>query len=82
MLRYVVRRLLATIPVLGIVALVVFGILHFSPGDPAALIAGDHATVEQVAAMRAKLGLDRPVWEQFGAWAWRVRFSSCTSSIR
>ena len=81
MLRYVLRRLLATIPVLGVVALVVFGILHFSPGDPAALIAGDHATVEQVAAMRAKLGLDRPVWEQFGAWAWRVLHGDLGISI-
>ena len=81
MLRYVVRRLLATIPVLGIVALVVFGILHFSPGDPAALIAGDHATVEQVAAMRARLGLDRPLWEQFGAWAWRVLHGDLGISI-
>jgi peptide/nickel transport system permease protein len=81
MYRYVARRVLATIPVLGVVAVVVFGILHFSPGDPAALIAGDHATLEQVAAMRAKLGLDRPVWEQFGAWAWRVLHGDLGISI-
>ena len=72
MYRYVARRLLATIPVLGVVALVVFGILHLSPGDPAALIAGDSATPQQIAVMRAKLGLDRPVWEQFGSWLWSV----------
>ena len=46
---YVARRILATLPVLGIVAVVVFGILHLSPGDPAALIAGDHATPQQTA---------------------------------
>ena len=81
MFRYVVRRLLATIPVLGVVAIVVFGILHFAPGDPAALIAGDHATVEQIAVMRAKLGLDLPVWEQFGAWGWRVLHGDLGISI-
>ncbi len=81
MYRYVARRLLATIPVLGVVALVVFGILHFSPGDPAALIAGDHASVEQIAAMRAKLGLDRPVWEQFAAWSWCVLHGDLGLSI-
>jgi peptide/nickel transport system permease protein len=68
MLSYVARRILAAIPVLGIVAIVVFAILHLSPGDPAALIAGDHATPQQIAAIRAKLGLDRPLYEQFGAW--------------
>jgi peptide/nickel transport system permease protein len=65
---YVVRRLLATVPVLGIVAVVVFGILHLSPGDPAALIGGDHATPQQIADIRAKLGLDRPLFAQFGVW--------------
>jgi peptide/nickel transport system permease protein len=68
---YVVRRLLATIPVLGVVAIVVFAILHLAPGDPAAVIAGDHATPEQVRAMRAKLGLDEPLLLQF--WIWLVR---------
>ena len=81
MVKYVARRLLATIPVLGVVALVVFGILHFSPGDPAALIAGDSATPQQVAAMRAKLGLDRPVWEQFGSWLWSVAHGDLGISI-
>ena len=81
MVKYVARRVLATIPVLGVVALVVFGILHFSPGDPAALIAGDSATPQQVAAMRAKLGLDRPVWEQFGSWLWSVAHGDLGISI-
>jgi peptide/nickel transport system permease protein len=69
---YVVRRILATVPVLAVVAIVVFAILHLSPGDPAALIAGDHATPQQVEAIRARLGLDRPVHEQFFGWLGRL----------
>jgi peptide/nickel transport system permease protein len=65
---YVVRRILATIPVLAIVALVVFSILHIAPGDPAGVIAGDQATEEQVQAIRAKLRLDLPFHEQFTLW--------------
>jgi peptide/nickel transport system permease protein len=65
---YVGRRILATLPVLGIVAIAVFAILHLSPGDPAALIAGDQATPQQTAAIRMRLGLDRPLHEQFAVW--------------
>jgi peptide/nickel transport system permease protein len=69
---YVARRILATLPVLGIVAVVVFSILHISPGDPAALIGGDHATPQQIAGIRTKLGLDRPLYAQFAVWARNV----------
>ena len=65
---YVLRRILATIPVLAIVALVVFSILHIAPGDPAGVIAGDQATEEQVQAIRIKLRLDLPFHEQFTLW--------------
>lgn len=65
---YILRRILATVPVLAIVALAVFSILHIAPGDPAAVIAGDHATQEQIVAIRSKLGLDRPFHEQFVLW--------------
>jgi peptide/nickel transport system permease protein len=65
---YVIRRVLATIPVLAIVALVVFSILHIAPGDPAGVIAGDQATEEQVQAIRTKLRLDLPFHEQFTLW--------------
>ena len=61
---YLARRILATIPVLAIVALVVFSILHLAPGDPAALIAGDQAHRADP-AIRSKLGLDLPFHEQF-----------------
>jgi peptide/nickel transport system permease protein len=72
MYAYIGRRILATLPVLGIVAVVVFAILHLSPGDPAALIAGDQATPQQTADIRAKLGLDRPLYEQFAVWVGSV----------
>src|SRR6516225_8710324 len=65
---YIARRVLATVPVVAIVALVVFSILHVAPGDPAALIAGDQATPEQIAAIRGKLHLDLPIYKQFALW--------------
>lgn len=68
MTAYILRRLLATIPVMGVVAVFVFFLLRFAPGDPAAIIAGEDATVEHIQAVRAKLGLDRPVLEQFALW--------------
>ena len=66
MTAYILRRLLATIPVMVVVALFVFLLLHLTPGDPAAVIAGDDASPAEVEGIRRKLGLDRPVWEQFG----------------
>ena len=66
MLTFVVRRILATIPVMGVVALVVFLMLHLSPGDPATVIAGDYASPQDIEKIRAKLGLDRPFHIQFG----------------
>ena len=62
---YVTRRILATIPVLGVVAIVVFLLLRLSPGDPAAIIAGDNASLEDIAMIREQLGLDRPLLQQF-----------------
>src|SRR5437879_13062408 len=72
MFAYIVRRILATIPVMAVVAVFVFALLYLSPGDPAAIIAGDTATVDDIAHIRAKLGLDQPVWIQFGSWIWRL----------
>ena len=66
MTAYILKRLLATIPVMVIVALFVFLLLHLTPGDPAAIIAGDEATPAAIESIRQKLGLDRPIWEQFG----------------
>ena len=68
MLRYTLKRLLATIPVMGVVALFVFSLLYISPGDPAAVIAGDIATEADIARIRAQLGLDQPYFARFGTW--------------
>jgi len=65
---YVVRRLLATIPVVGLVALFVFSLLYLSPGDPAVVIAGDYASEADIARIRAGLGLDQPYLVRFGRW--------------
>jgi peptide/nickel transport system permease protein len=72
MFAYIVRRVLATIPVMAVVAIFVFALLYLSPGDPAAIIAGDTATVDDIARIRAHLGLDQPVHIQFAEWVWRL----------
>jgi len=69
MLGYTIRRLLATIPVIGMVALFVFSLLYLTPGDPAAVIAGDIATVEDIERIRQNLGLDQPFLTRFWVWA-------------
>ncbi|WP_342360741.1 ABC transporter permease [Terrarubrum flagellatum] len=68
MIAYVLRRLVATIPVMLVVAVFVFLMLRLSPADPAAIIAGDSATTEQVAQIRSRLGLDQPIATQFVIW--------------
>ena len=68
MLGFLARRLLATIPVMAIVAVLVFSMLRMTPGDPASIIAGAAATTADVAGIREKLGLDRPIVEQFVIW--------------
>jgi peptide/nickel transport system permease protein len=65
---YVLQRLATTLPVLAVVAVVVFILAHLAPGDPAALIAGDNATTSQIDAIRSELRLDRPLPEQFMVW--------------
>ena len=70
MLSYIIRRLLGVIPVMLVVGIFVFSLLHLAPGDPAAIIAGDNATEANVAQIRANLGLDRPLLEQFASWGW------------
>jgi peptide/nickel transport system permease protein len=80
-LSYLGRRILATIPVMAVVAVVVFALLHLAPGDPAAVIAGDQATVEEVAKVRAQLGLDRPLPMQFASWLGQVLTGDLGRSI-
>ena len=81
MLSYIVRRILATIPVVLMVALFVFSLLYIAPGDPAAIIAGDQATPADVERIRASLGLDRPFLVRFFDWFWHVLQGDLGTSI-
>ncbi|HEY4068772.1 MAG TPA: ABC transporter permease [Burkholderiaceae bacterium] len=78
---YLLRRLLATLPVMAVVAVVVFLLIHLSPGDPAALIAGDLATVDDIDKLRVALGLDKPLWQQFVLWLARLATGDLGTSI-
>jgi peptide/nickel transport system permease protein len=82
MLRYLIRRLLLTIPVLLGVATLVFALIHFIPGDPAQAILGEGATQEEVAQLRARLGLDRPLLVQYGAFLKGVVHGDLGQSLR
>ena len=68
MVLYIMQRILAAIPVMGFVALFVFLLLRLTPGDPAAIIAGDTATPAQLEAIRESLGLNDPLLVQFLSW--------------
>jgi peptide/nickel transport system permease protein len=81
LLRYLLKRLLATIPVMGVVALFVFSLLYLSPGDPAAVIAGDIATEADIARIRAQLGLDQSFLIRFGGWLWALAHGDLGTSI-
>ena len=72
MLAYLSRRLLATIPVMAVVAILVFSMLRLTPGDPAAIIAGAAATSQDIVDIRARLGLDRSIFAQFFVWIGNV----------
>ncbi|MCU4118680.1 ABC transporter permease [Variovorax sp. N23] len=78
---YLLRRLVATLPVMAVVAVVVFLLIHLSPGDPAALIAGDLATGDDIAKLRIALGLDQPLWRQFVLWLGRLATGDLGTSI-
>jgi peptide/nickel transport system permease protein len=78
---YVTKRILATLPVMGVVAVIVFLLLRLSPGDPAAIIAGDDATSEDIAKIREHLGLDRPLLTQFVRWLGQLATGDFGNSI-
>ncbi|HEY0295147.1 MAG TPA: ABC transporter permease [Bordetella sp.] len=69
MLKYIVKRILATIPVLCVVGVFIFSLLFVAPGDPAAILAGDQATQQDLQRIRQEMGLDRPFAVQFMDWA-------------
>lgn len=78
---YILRRFLSTLPVMAVVAVVVFLLIHLSPGDPAALIAGDLASVEDIEKLRAALGLNLPLWQQFAIWLGKLFTGDLGTSI-
>lgn len=78
---YIIRRLLSMLPVMAIVAVIIFSLLHLAPGDPAAIMVGDNATPQAIALVRAKLGLDEPLWKQFFIWVFNVTRGDLGRSI-
>ena len=68
MFHYILRRVLATVPVVIVVALVIFSLLYFAPGDPAFIIAGDRAGPAEIERVRQQLGLDQPYLVRFSGW--------------
>ncbi|NYT51092.1 ABC transporter permease [Parapusillimonas granuli] len=81
MLSYTLRRLLMTLPVMLFVALFVFGLLDLAPGDPAALLAGEDATQQDIARIRDTLGLDKPFLLRFGEWLWAIAHGDLGTSL-
>jgi peptide/nickel transport system permease protein len=81
MLSYIFRRVLATLPVMAIVALFVFSLLYIAPGDPAVVIAGDQASPADVERIRQSLGLDQPFLIQFGNWLGHIVRGDLGTSI-
>ena len=77
----IARRIAATLPVMAVVAVIVFLLIHLSPGDPAALIAGDLATTDDIARLRTSLGLDLPLWNQFLIWVGKLAHGDLGTSI-
>lgn len=78
---YTVRRLVLTLPVMLFVALFVFGLLDLAPGDPAALLAGEDATQDQIENIRLQLGLDQPFLLRFGDWLWAAMHGDLGASL-
>ncbi len=72
MLNYLIRRIVGIVPVILVIALFVFMFVHLLPGDPARLVAGPEATLADVENVRRSLGLDRPIYEQFGLFLWHA----------
>ncbi len=82
MLKFVGQRLIATIPLLFLVSLVVFSLIHALPGDPAILFLGEEADAQTVAAFRARLGFDRPLVVQYVDWLQRAVRGDLGRSLR
>ena len=72
MWRYIVMRVLSTIPVIGAVGIITFSMLHIAPGNPAYIIAGEEASLDVVRKIEKQLGFDRPFMVQFGVWVGKL----------
>ena len=72
MFAYTIRRLLLTLPVMLVVGLFVYGLLDLAPGDPAVFLAGEEASLEDIARIRQTLGLDQPFYYRFSIWLLNV----------
>jgi len=81
MIAYIIRRLLSTLVVMAVVGFVVFSLLYLTPGDPAAVIAGDIATSEDIQRIHQRLGLDDPFIVQFGRWVGALAHGDLGTSI-
>ena len=79
--KYTIRRLIQMIPVLLIVSVVIFSIIHLIPGDPAEIMAGTNATEEQLIALRHQYGLDQPLWRQYFIWISNVAKGDLGNSL-
>ncbi|MCG7393412.1 ABC transporter permease [Microvirga sp. ACRRW] len=81
MLGYVVTRTLSAVPVMAVVATIVFLLLHLTPGDPATIIAGEQATAAEIERIRTTLGLDQPLLKQFVTWLLNILSGDLGHSI-
>ena len=81
MLKFIVRRLVLSIPILLLVSIMVFGLIHLIPGDPARVILGQEATPEAVAELRHELGLDKPLVIQYLTWLGNVLHGDLGKSL-
>ena len=81
MITYIVKRVLSLIPVLGVVAVVVFALVHLSPGDPASVILGPDASAADVDRLREELGLNQPIPQQFFLWLGNALTGDLGSSL-
>ena len=82
MAKFIGRRLVYLLPVLLAVTLLTFLVASLLPGDLASTILGDQATPEKVAALRAQMGLDLPIWQRYGIWLWDVLHGNLGRSFR
>ena len=82
MARYLIRRLLATIPVLILVSVIVFSLIRLVPGDPITILLGESYDQQVADRLRQELGLDRPIYLQYGIWLGRLAQGDLGRSIR